>query len=344
MRPACVFYLLHRALARECLPPTLALAARDTSTLSSVSTHGGVEEGWARNGQVWWLPVEGCVELGPASTKESSRNLFCFINPNPNLDRPEISRKEAVISSLRGVSTIPSEARPSRMHYRARERLLAGVPVLFRGARAVAFGLGLLHRRAQGIASIAVWVTSGNVSYPVVCKSVSFRVRFFFGDNFDGVDARGGVTFFGLSRMVDCIWCSMVYLVGCCIYSGFARVSTHAYTRDLPDYGQHNQVLIPGYIHDTLLTRYILWGYPGIYSGGTRVYTLGVPGYILWRYPGIYSGSTRVYTLGVPGYLPENYYNNQVGYLGTSEFIYLVLPYTGVLFQYCVGGVVTRAG
>ena len=99
----------------------------------------------------------------------------------------------------------------------------------------------------------------------------------------------------------------MVYLVGCCIYSGFARVSTHAYTRDLPDYGQHNQVLIPGYIHDTLLTRYILWGYPGIYSGGTRVYTLGVPGCILWGYPGIYPGDTRVYTLGVPGYILWEY-------------------------------------
>lgn len=30
-----------RALAREALPPTLAFAARDTSTLSSASTHGG---------------------------------------------------------------------------------------------------------------------------------------------------------------------------------------------------------------------------------------------------------------------------------------------------------------
>eukprot|EP00752_Nemacystus_decipiens_P010533 g9379.t1 len=39
------------ALARECLPPTLALAARDTSTLSSASTHGGAEAGWVRDGQ-----------------------------------------------------------------------------------------------------------------------------------------------------------------------------------------------------------------------------------------------------------------------------------------------------
>ncbi|CAM9890081.1 unnamed protein product, partial [Hapterophycus canaliculatus] len=40
------------ALARECLPPTLAHAARDTSTLSSASTQGGdAEAGWLRGGQ-----------------------------------------------------------------------------------------------------------------------------------------------------------------------------------------------------------------------------------------------------------------------------------------------------
>lgn len=41
-----------RALARECLPPTLAHAARDTSTLSTASTQGGAEAGWMRDGQV----------------------------------------------------------------------------------------------------------------------------------------------------------------------------------------------------------------------------------------------------------------------------------------------------
>ncbi|CAN0499478.1 unnamed protein product, partial [Ectocarpus sp. 12 AP-2014] len=39
------------ALARECLPPTLAHAARDTSTLSTASTQGGAEAGWMRDGQ-----------------------------------------------------------------------------------------------------------------------------------------------------------------------------------------------------------------------------------------------------------------------------------------------------
>ncbi|CAB1102446.1 unnamed protein product [Ectocarpus sp. CCAP 1310/34] len=39
------------ALARECLPPTLAHAARDTSTLSTASTQGGSEAGWMRDGQ-----------------------------------------------------------------------------------------------------------------------------------------------------------------------------------------------------------------------------------------------------------------------------------------------------
>ncbi|CAM9432354.1 unnamed protein product, partial [Scytosiphon promiscuus] len=39
------------ALARECLPPTLAHAARDTSTLSSASTHGGLDAGWLRGGE-----------------------------------------------------------------------------------------------------------------------------------------------------------------------------------------------------------------------------------------------------------------------------------------------------
>ena len=68
-----MFHRLHRALARECLPPTLALAARDTSTLSSASTHGGVEEGWASNGQVWWVPRGGAVQtlIDPASTRNS---------------------------------------------------------------------------------------------------------------------------------------------------------------------------------------------------------------------------------------------------------------------------------
>ena len=57
-------------------------------------------------------------------------------------------------------------------------------------------------------------------------------------------------------------------------------------------------------------------GYPGVYFGGTRVYTQAVSGCVLWPYPGIYFGGTRVYTpgyicfegtgvytLGVPGYI-----------------------------------------
>jgi len=47
-----------RALARECLPPTLAHAARDTSTLSSASTHGGADAGWMRDGQVRFVEYE----------------------------------------------------------------------------------------------------------------------------------------------------------------------------------------------------------------------------------------------------------------------------------------------
>lgn len=43
---------LARALAREALPPTMALAARDTSTLSSVGTHGEDGERWAADEQV----------------------------------------------------------------------------------------------------------------------------------------------------------------------------------------------------------------------------------------------------------------------------------------------------
>ena len=46
----------------------------------------------------------------------------------------------------------------------------------------------------------------------------------------------------------------------------------------------------------------VLWRYPGMYSSGTRVCTLGTPGYVLWGYPGMYSGRTRVCTLWVPGY------------------------------------------
>lgn len=42
-----------RALAREALPPSFAMAARDVSTLSSASTHdGGAEASWIGGGQV----------------------------------------------------------------------------------------------------------------------------------------------------------------------------------------------------------------------------------------------------------------------------------------------------
>lgn len=43
----------------------------------------------------------------------------------------------------------------------------------------------------------------------------------------------------------------------------------------------------------------MLWMYPGIHSGRTRVYTLDAPGYILWIYPGIYPGMTNTTKLGI---------------------------------------------
>ena len=42
-----------------------------------------------------------------------------------------------------------------------------------------------------------------------------------------------------------------------------------------------------------------------MYSWDTQVYILGVTGLILWRYPGIFSGGTRVYNLVVPGICSE---------------------------------------
>ena len=116
---------------------------------------------------------------------------------------------------------------------------------------------------------------------------------------------------------------------------------------------------IPGYLYSggtrvyTLGETRVLWGYPGKFSGGSRVNFLGVagyilwgvPGYILWGYPGKYSGEypgtnsggTQVYTLvypgmytlGVPVYLSECDPNNQVWNPCTQE--YYTLPNTPFL-------------
>ena len=100
---------------------------------------------------------------------------------------------------------------------------------------------------------------------------------------------------------------------GCILwgYPGIYPGDTRVYTLGVPGYilWEYPGIYSKG-------TRVYTLGYPGIYSGdnlgvpgyqlwGSRADILGITWYIyiLWRYPSIYPGGTRVYILGVPGHV-----------------------------------------
>ncbi|CAN0137607.1 unnamed protein product [Ectocarpus fasciculatus] len=94
------------ALARECLPPTLAHAARDTSTLSTASTQGGAEAGWMRDGQNMfvserrWIKVVAHVirrlwdmdgrpeDVAAAAAQRRRRTITTTAAPGPSRTKP----------------------------------------------------------------------------------------------------------------------------------------------------------------------------------------------------------------------------------------------------------------